>query len=1558
MTMKRFVLGALFWALATAGAAGCGDDASPADVADGADTDVEDGLDGEGGDGTGGRCERDPALLAEPRACVVDEDCPCGAHCALGRCAHDCAADDDCASGGWCDDFGRCRAAGDSTRVALPVRQPRAVLSAEPDLLEFRRAGVEKSVLLRAASRDAGPVRVVGGDGVEVACGAEATFAEECTLDGIPAGDGGGVAVRVRYTGEAATTEDLAREVAVFADGTRLAVGVRIPAPADAPAPPADGSGIYAGFAWPVGAGFSSRPDSAALSEDLQTLRIPVTLKVYPAPRAEYVLAFTDPRRALFVGAPTVGRLVPVTGGGWTATIARHLYLGSATPDDRGPEVALDARSQSVRWHGGVLSMVLRTTFGGVTTDVHAPYIDWRVALTWTAELPAGETAPALPDPYERSADPAARANVPLYVEGWTLDGLPADLGADPAARAAAVVCTAAGTGSTVHHFVEQIYVPAATGLPSPAGDLSCSPGPGDAPRTLPLLEQGSFAVNEQIRVCLDDLERSRTAGGVLGSGGCVDASRMITALSLAWADDRSRALGVSAPWNPAASALGHRLAQQWLALHSMIVREALEVQQVNDILPASERLRQEFALQDALQAALDGWDLLLHPRIAAAMPMLPGAVLHAPDYRPRLFPAGSYPAANSHEQPVGLAVSLLRALRDQIDVLSKLVVDARSGLVRFADVEPHLIGFFRRAFVGLGLAQGLYDSARAVAEPDWQAEWDVARLDFGSAVARLFLALDDYDSSANLLALDDDDLPIYRVGDEVSANDRLSALSDYLLGVGADVRAVAPYMVNRAQTALDAARSAWVDNVTRNYQAQLQAAEHDRRLEGINRRFGEQITSLCWQMDWDSATILSRWDEVDPNTCYLLDECKPTNADLGLRANAADIGNWLCYAGRLRAQFGENVSTGDAALDALIDEVGPILDRPDEPFALRIVTADARGVGFAVGAREYWMDHEDFGRLAGRLPADLPGDALEESRLRCIAARDATRAARPIERPASCEQTDDCPLDWVCGDDHTCVPDSGLGEDRAECYTGSIGELALAVIAAAHEVEIARSEAQELVDSYDIAMQTCIITRSYHDQMEEKLAAHHRKMTTFAALKLSFQIAAHIAGAVKDIASLSSPLSTGWASGAAIAEATALSAVDGMDFAMEQAERANEEEMAELEHALEDATCTNDAQMYLVGMRTAKLRVQQALLDQARTWQELEDAKWSLRALLWEGHCAVENERNRRIDPLTTDYWLDENVERYRDALRQARRAAYLAAMAVEYEFQISTPERGRILAARTPAELQTSIDNLRAVAMTGTIGGAAPGNLFTVVSLSQHLLQLADRSAMPAGWQDLPPAERLRVWLTSRTHAVYDAAGNYLGQEVPFSLQPLGRIGIGNPGGIPILAGTDCAERLWSVNASVLGDDPYIGGSTFTRIVLRKRNTFFSQWCSGGHEADDQVASTRPSRNLFLDPYGWEESLTPATPQPDRTSIDETNAYSNARISAYFNVSRAALEDERYFNGDSQELAGRGLYGDYALFFPADTLSDGRSDGLMLNRIDDVLLRFDYVSVARGRP
>jgi len=107
--------------------------------------------------------------------------------------------------------------------------------------------------------------------------------------------------------------------------------------------------------------------------------------------------------------------------------------------------------------------------------------------------------------------------------------------------------------------------------------------------------------------------------------------------------------------------------------------------------------------------------------------------------------------------------------------------------------------------------------------------------------------------------------------------------------------------------------------------------------------------------------------------------------------------------------------------------------------------------------------------------------------------------------------------------------------------------------------------------------------------------------------------------------------------------------------------------------------------------------------------------------------------------------------------------------------------------------------------------------------------------------------------------------------------------------------------------------------------------------------------VASVRPSHNLFRDPVYGGDYGSDLGPQ------NEAQQFTRARIEAYFNVGRTSFESDDYANGETSELAARGLYGRYALFLPAGILSIAGSRGLSLNEVDDILLRLDYVSVAR---
>jgi hypothetical protein len=325
-----------------------------------------------------------------------------------------------------------------------------------------------------------------------------------------------------------------------------------------------------------------------------------------------------------------------------------------------------------------------------------------------------------------------------------------------------------------------------------------------------------------------------------------------------------------------------------------------------------------------------------------------------------------------------------------------------------------------------------------------------------------------------------------------------------------------------------------------------------------------------------------------------------------------------------------------------------------------------------------------------------------------------------------------------------------------------------------------------------------------------------------------------------------------------------------------------------------------------------------------------------------------------RFIRPAAHDFWVDEHVDAYNAKMRLARRLTYLAVRAVEYEFQESLTDRQAVLSAEIPAELQQVVDNLRAVTGTRAIRGNRPTDLKIVLSLRKQILQLSDLKDQGPEWLRLTDVERLQALLGDPTgrFAVYDESGRYLGQRIPFNLAPLGRLNLGVAQGVPIFTGGDCAERLWNVNASIVGQENeplYVGEMpSFMRIDLLKSNTFFSQWCDPAR-TDLQSVSVRPTRNLFRDP---ENVDSPAT---TLGAVSEATLESRARLEAYFNVSREELESDEYASGSTSELAARGLYGSYALFIPAELISRMGSTGLNLDAVDDILIRLDYVSVAR---
>jgi hypothetical protein len=307
------------------------------------------------------------------------------------------------------------------------------------------------------------------------------------------------------------------------------------------------------------------------------------------------------------------------------------------------------------------------------------------------------------------------------------------------------------------------------------------------------------------------------------------------------------------------------------------------------------------------------------------------------------------------------------------------------------------------------------------------------------------------------------------------------------------------------------------------------------------------------------------------------------------------------------------------------------------------------------------------------------------------------------------------------------------------------------------------------------------------------------------------------------------------------------------------------------------------------------------------------------------DGAAKIVAETNRTVASYSHNYWFDEKAERFKTDLEWARRMTYLALEAIEYEFQQSLPFRRDILVAHNPGELEGVVRSLKQEQGARTLNRRRPEESSVVLSLRDDVLGITDRSQETgAGERAWTPAQRIQGRISTPAYAYYGDDGRYLGQAVPFTLGPDG-----------ILA-TRCGERLWRVSATVQGDG-LSDGSPNAPLLLLKRNTFASQWCDAEGDQRGGLQSGRiyPSEQLFK----------PGT----NVKLGDANDTTAALLTPWFNVRRTDFYKNTYRDGSSEELAGRGLYGDYVLLFPKELLDRG----FPLEKVEDVLLRIDYLSV-----
>ena len=370
-------------------------------------------------------------------------------------------------------------------------------------------------------------------------------------------------------------------------------------------------------------------------------------------------------------------------------------------------------------------------------------------------------------------------------------------------------------------------------------------------------------------------------------------------------------------------------------------------------------------------------------------------------------------------------------------------------------------------------------------------------------------------------------------------------------------------------------------------------------------------------------------------------------------------------------------------------------------------------------------------------------------------------------------------------------------------CYRGDLGEQQIALAGVAVDVDIARATLDEAQASYDIAMKSCIRRQTADSTKDSMTESHNATMTALRSVKLVADIASNVAQGVKDCAGQQSSASLPWdkgiaavGCGAAAVQAVANTISDSMQFAMDESQQAHDREIAQVDAQAAYDICKNDANQYLVGVRTQGLRIQRAMLDLDAANVTMQNLKAQAQRAWNDGQSSLASEENRTLTPLDTDLWIDERIEGFLTSFRLAKRVTYLAVRAVEYEYQQSLAARGSVLSAQLPEDLDDALRELRTYTGPRTVRGSKPSNKKAVVSLRDSILHMLDQTAFPADDHRLTASQRMQIALTSQKFAVFSPSGAYLGQQVPFVVSPFG-FGSSSNASLEIYSQDSCAEK-----------------------------------------------------------------------------------------------------------------------------------------------------------------
>lgn len=1553
--------------------AGCGDDSggdSDAGIDAGADVNVQ-----------GYQCTKDPELIMTRTQCRVDVQCPCGTHCDRGLCQHECLDQTDC--DGWCDFLGYCRDLSDQQPIkGVAVTEPSQILVSPVSLPVYDwNLEAPKTVTISAPAADLENVRLVASTGLKVKCHDE--FVSECVVPLVEAGTELPISVQVtRQVG----TERQAWTLTAYVQNQIEVVGLKKTEP---PVVTPVEDGVYEGRIWVSGISSTMTTDVALVDEHVASafrmLDLPLTMKVYP----DGTMVLSD--RAGILPADWV--FVLQQDGTFDAREgqqdrSRRIYFGGADPATTTmTEVTVAGDGDVYSFKGGMRgSLTMRVgglglVYSPATLVDERPQVAWSFALTRSGDIPAGETPPAVGSGEAPGyTDYADRYDHPLpweaevdacFVSNSDFTGI----GAGLAASVQGALCFNHG-GS----LASVPFMASTTGNLNSSADVLCNdPSPPTAPAdnyptAFPFFTYGSRSVPltppQLLQNCLHDLTRAQSAppspagtnaaclnelsgcgsDGICGAGEmplCLDAPLAVRAVAQGMSAIVREGVPDHIQWTVSdadGAKLGLRTLQQWLQVHTFVAREAAqEADQYLGIVDYAE-------LSDALARSVAGWDLVLHPRIAGRLLHVPAALLRDPDYRGTDFAPGTM--SQEVTQAVGMPVVMLETLRAQIEAARQLVY-----LTRFSGgTLPQTVGdAMRRVAVVAPLAQLLYQRAAKEGAPPWEDLWTESRDRFDQAIRELVAQWRALDNGENPLGIEDSDLPLYRgLTNPDAAGLRFEAISTYIMSNFA-----APAVTAAGDAKADA-DAAWDLLLQRQIQADQQSDVDDKEVE-IKRLYGEKIITLCgnpYSLRAEEVFDPNAWPGLNPDSCFLdpvTPSCQFNEQAFLDQLTRDDVGYRLCVQSRLKDQLGDRASLSSEEVDGMVDSINDSIHGH----------YDQTIYDYMPQTGEEWWQTFDPGLV------EMINDQVTCTKNRQCAVNDLF-TLKHVDDPGTDDARAYQHARQVCqsifGGRKTMAEraneDPSL--DLPDCYMGSMGELALAARSASKDVEAATSELEDYTSTYKAALWKCTIddrALEMTNEVTDQLDALQTKLETYTGnVKNGLDLIRGVVSAVptiigvftgdadsrKEALSSTFDLASDWLLGATD-EVAGLNKVKDL----------HQEFLDNIKDQVADAKCFHDAEMHLIGATTQAKRVAKAKLDLSRSVLRLRNAKAQVARLLKEGNyrsaAAATQTRMSLLHDVWSDLWTGTmtdyqgKVETYRRKMRLAQRMLYLAVRAVEYELQVPrTTLRQSVLDARSPDDLDQVVTQLNAVIGAGNIGGQTSGNRHVELSLKDNLLQLSDRSDLSPALNTMTDTQRFRSMLVDPRYAHHNAAGVYDGQLIPFSLAPLGTLALGDPGTIHLLTGAECAERTWSVTVSLQGTDLTGDNTTYVQLGVLQKNDFYSQWCltPGEDQGEVQLASVRPARNLFLDPV-WGGDFGASTPSESEYVI--------SLVDAYFNVTWDTFAGADYSDGSDMALACRGLYGEYALFLPSQILSIDDSDGLHLRRIDDVWVRFDYVSAAK---